>query len=86
MENFRERNRQAMERHRHTVSYRVPLEMQQAQMLQQRFLQQGAGAQKVPPTSGCRAGTADKSQGGGGAEFESSEHGGRLDESMVSSR
>ena len=86
MENFRERHRQAMERHRHTVSYRVPLEMQQAQMLQQRFLQQGAGAQKVPPTSGCRAGTADKSQGGGGAEFESSEHGGRLDESMVSSR
>ena len=87
LELYREHHRQAMERHRHTVSYRVPVERQQAQMLQQRFLPQGGGAQKPPPVSGGRGGAADKSQGGGGVEADGSEHGTRLpEEGLVSAR
>lgn len=87
LELFREHQRNAMERHRHTVSYRVPMERQQAQMLHQRFLQPGGGTQKPPPASGGRGGAVDKSQGGGGVEAEGSEHGIRLpEEGPVSGR
>lgn len=84
LDHYREHHRQAFERHRHTVSYRVPIEMQQAQMLQQRYLQPGGGAQKGPPTTAGRGGAADKSQGVGGVELETSEHGRPAEEGMVS--
>ena len=68
---FREHNRQAMDRHRHTVSYRVPVELKQSHLLQQRFLQQqGSGKQQAPPTGGGRGGVVDKSQSMGGVDHE----------------